>query len=97
MRLENRRRKRNIWKGWVGLGWVVSGGFGWVWLGWLGWVFVLNLSLGLFDMEKNNFNISEVWLNDRWKSYICIPSGAQTHMMTHTKWEPFARPIRYPN
>ena len=55
--------------------------------------FLLILSLGLFHIEKI---ISKVWTSiswskDRWRSYICIPSGAQTHIIAHTKGEPRAR------
>ena len=30
------------------------------------------------------------WSKDRWKSYICIPSGAQTDIIAHTKGDPEA-------
>ena len=30
--------------------------------------------------------------NDNYKSYICIQSGVQTHLMNHTKKEQRARP-----
>ena len=41
-------------------------------------------------MEKiiSKFQTSISWSKERWRSYICIPSGAQAHMMTHTKREP---------
>ena len=41
-------------------------------------------------MEKiiSKFQMSISWSKERWRSYICIPSGAQTHMMTHLKREP---------
>ena len=55
--------------------------------------FVLILSLVLFQIKKI---ISKLWMSislskDRWRSYICIPSGAQTHIIAHTKGEPQAR------
>ena len=56
--------------------------------------FLLVLSLYQFDMEKiiSKFQTSISWSKERWRSYICIPSGAQTYMMTHTKREPRGRP-----
>ena len=56
--------------------------------------FRLVLSLYWFDMEKiiPKFLTSLSWSKERWRSYICIPSGAQTHMMTHTKREPRGQP-----
>ena len=30
------------------------------------------------------------WSKDRWRIYICIPSGAQTHIIAQTKGEPQA-------
>ena len=44
--------------------------------------------------EKNNSKLltSISWSNDPLRSYIWLPGGAQTHMMTHTQREPCARP-----
>ena len=55
--------------------------------------FLLVLSLYRFDMDKiiSKFQTSISWWKERWRSYICIPSGAHTHMMTHTKREPHGR------
>ena len=51
------------------------------------------MSLSLFHKEKiiSKFWTSISWSKDRWRSYICIPSGAQTHIIAHTKGEPQAR------
>ena len=52
------------------------------------------LSLVLPGIKKifKNFLTSLSWFNYREISYICIPLGAQTHMMTHTNIDRRARP-----
>ena len=40
----------------------------------------------------SKFWTSLSWSKDRRRSYICIPSGAQTHILAHTKVELWARP-----
>ena len=55
--------------------------------------FLFVLSLGLFHIEKIiwKFLTSISWSKELWKSYIGIPSVAQTNITTHTKREPHAR------
>ena len=54
---------------------------------------LLILWLGLFNIEKM---ISKFWRSisrskERWRSYICIPSEAQTQIIAHTKGKLWAR------
>ena len=54
-----------------------------------------SLSLELFHIETiiSKCQMSISWSKDRWRSFICIPREGQTHIMTHTKREPRARPL----
>ena len=57
--------------------------------------FSTHFVIGRISYQRNYFNnknMSISWSNDRLRSYICTPSGAQTPIMTHTKWEQFKRP-----
>ena len=52
----------------------------------LGLFVLLILSLGLFHIDKiiSTLETSISCSKDRWRSYICIPSGAQTHIIACT-------------
>ena len=55
--------------------------------------FLFILWLGLLHTQKviSKFWMYTSWSKERWRSYICIPSGAHTHILAHTKGEPWAR------
>ena len=55
--------------------------------------FLLILSMCLFNIKKiPKFHMAISWSYVGNKGNKFIPSGAQTHMMTHTKRAPLARP-----
>ena len=56
-------------------------------------VFLIYFFIGPISYQKSSLKF---WMSisrskDCWRSYICIPSGAQTHIIAHTKGRPWAR------